>query len=32
LATIWYKNCFWVILPENLEPVSIKDRSQFGKI
>lgn len=32
LRTIWYPNCFWILLPENMVPVPIQDRAAMGQI
>ena len=32
LAKIWYKNCWYALLPENLQPTKIKDRSSISQI
>lgn len=32
LRTIWYPNCFWVLLPENMTPADIKDRAKLSQI
>lgn len=32
LSKIWYPNCFWVLLPENVQPTKISDRAGLAKI
>jgi hypothetical protein len=32
LNRIWYQNCFWVLLPEQIMPSAIKDHASIAKI
>lgn len=29
MEATWFKNCFYLLLPENMQPIPVKERSKY---